>query len=158
MDIRDGTTSLKPDDVSILYFERGELDVSHSFTPNRRGGERPGERLKVTVRFFMEEVQEISVETIAIAGEELSNVRNRRYKRRPTRCSMALVHVRQGRSFWTGSNKGEVAGWWLEANCSWSSITVQITLKNGVKKPNLSGKLRIENKRKVNDRARTTVR
>ena len=27
MDVRDGTTKLKPDDVSILFFERGDLDV-----------------------------------------------------------------------------------------------------------------------------------
>ena len=27
MDVRDGTTNLKPEDVSILYFERGESDV-----------------------------------------------------------------------------------------------------------------------------------
>ena len=27
MDIRDGTTDLKPEDVLVLYFERNELDV-----------------------------------------------------------------------------------------------------------------------------------
>ncbi len=56
MDIRDGTTSLKPDDVSILYFERGELDVRiHSLRIDEEGnvlGAPEGYR-----RFFMEEVQ-----------------------------------------------------------------------------------------------------
>ena len=28
MDVRDGVSELKPDDVSILYFERGDLDVN----------------------------------------------------------------------------------------------------------------------------------
>ena len=27
MDVRDGKSNLKPDDVSILFFERGDLDV-----------------------------------------------------------------------------------------------------------------------------------
>ncbi len=56
MDVRDGTTSLKPDDVSILYFERGELDVRiHSLRIDEEGnilGAPDGYR-----RFFMEEVQ-----------------------------------------------------------------------------------------------------
>ena len=54
MEVRDGTTSLKPADVSILYFERGDLDVQiHSL----RIGE-DGEILKPPAsyrRFFMEE-------------------------------------------------------------------------------------------------------
>ena len=38
MDIRDGTTKLKPEDVSILYFERGELDVRiHSLRIDEEG-------------------------------------------------------------------------------------------------------------------------
>ena len=56
MDIRDGTTSLKPENVSILYFERGELDVRiHSLRIDEEGnvlGAPEGYR-----RFFMEEVQ-----------------------------------------------------------------------------------------------------
>ena len=56
MDVRDGTTSLKPDDVSILYFERGELDVRiHSLRIDEEGnilGAPEGYG-----RFFMEEVQ-----------------------------------------------------------------------------------------------------
>ena len=56
MDIRDGTTKLKPEDVSILYFERGELDVRiHSLRIDEEGnvlGAPEGYR-----RFFMEEVQ-----------------------------------------------------------------------------------------------------
>ncbi len=56
MDVRDGTTGLKPEDVSILYFERGELDVRiHSLRIDEEGnilGAPEGYR-----RFFMEEVQ-----------------------------------------------------------------------------------------------------
>ena len=38
MDVRDGTTSLKPDDVSILFFERGDLDVHiHSLRIDEEG-------------------------------------------------------------------------------------------------------------------------
>ena len=38
MDVRDGTTSLTPDDVSILFFERGELDVRiHSLSLDDQG-------------------------------------------------------------------------------------------------------------------------
>ena len=38
MDVRDGATSLKPEDVSILYFEPGVLDVNiHSITIDRLG-------------------------------------------------------------------------------------------------------------------------
>ena len=38
MDIRDGKTGLKPDDVSILYFERDELDVNiHSISVDEAG-------------------------------------------------------------------------------------------------------------------------
>ena len=55
MDIRDKKTMLKPEDVSILYFERGDLDVRiHSLRLDEQGnvlGQPPGYR-----RFFMEEV------------------------------------------------------------------------------------------------------
>lgn len=38
MDIRDGKTGLKPDDISILYFERDELDVNiHSLRVDEEG-------------------------------------------------------------------------------------------------------------------------
>ena len=54
MDVRDGTTSLKPDDVSILFFERGDLDVHiHSLRIDEEGNilDAPdGYR-----QFFMEE-------------------------------------------------------------------------------------------------------
>ncbi len=54
MDIRDGTTSLAPDDVSILFFERGELDVRiHSLRLDGQGNvlDAPDSYR----RFFMEE-------------------------------------------------------------------------------------------------------
>lgn len=54
MDVRDGKTKLKPEDVSILYFERGNLDVRiHSLEIDGEGnivGAPPGYR-----QFFMEE-------------------------------------------------------------------------------------------------------
>lgn len=38
MDVRDGKTDLKPDDVSILFFERGELDARiHSIRMDKNG-------------------------------------------------------------------------------------------------------------------------
>ena len=38
MDVRDGTTKLKPKDVSILYFERGNIDVNiHSLRIDQEG-------------------------------------------------------------------------------------------------------------------------
>ena len=38
MDIRDDKTSLKPEDVSILFFERGDLEVSiHSLQVDQEG-------------------------------------------------------------------------------------------------------------------------
>ena len=38
MDVRDGATGLKPEDVSILYFERNELEVNiHSITMDEQG-------------------------------------------------------------------------------------------------------------------------
>ena len=38
MDVRDGKTDLKPEDVSILYFERGEADVKiHSIGLDEQG-------------------------------------------------------------------------------------------------------------------------
>ena len=54
MDIRDGTSELKPEDVSILYFERGALDVRiHSLRLDRQGNvlDAPDSYR----RFFMEE-------------------------------------------------------------------------------------------------------
>ena len=54
MDIRDGTSKLKPDDVSILFFERGTLEVRiHSLRIDEEGnivGEPDSYR-----KFFMEE-------------------------------------------------------------------------------------------------------
>ena len=54
MDVRDGTTSLEPEDVSILFFERGDLDVHiHSLRIDEEGNilDAPdGYR-----QFFMEE-------------------------------------------------------------------------------------------------------
>ncbi|MYE23881.1 MAG: AAA family ATPase [Gammaproteobacteria bacterium] len=54
MDVRDEKTKLKPEDVSILYFERGNLDVRiHSLRIDGEGnilGAPPGYR-----QFFMEE-------------------------------------------------------------------------------------------------------
>ena len=54
MDVRDGTTELKPEDVSILFFERGDLDVRiHSIRLDEEGnvlGAPDSYR-----RFFMEE-------------------------------------------------------------------------------------------------------
>ncbi len=38
MDVRDGTTGLKPEDVSLLFFERGDLEVSiHSLRIDEAG-------------------------------------------------------------------------------------------------------------------------
>ncbi len=54
MDVRDGTTNLSPEDVSILFFERGDLDVRiHSLRIDGEGnivGAPEGYR-----KFFMEE-------------------------------------------------------------------------------------------------------
>ena len=56
MDVRDGRTKLKPDDVSILFFERGDLDVRiHSLRLDAEGnvlGAPPSYR-----RFFLEETR-----------------------------------------------------------------------------------------------------
>ena len=56
MDVRDGTTDLTPDDVSILFFERGDLDVRiHSLRLDAEGNvldAPPSYR-----RFFMEETR-----------------------------------------------------------------------------------------------------
>ena len=56
MDIRDSLTPLKPDDVSILFFERSTLDVTiHSLRLDQQGNVHnapPGYR-----KFFMEETQ-----------------------------------------------------------------------------------------------------
>ena len=54
MDVRDGKTELKPDDVSILFFNRGDLDVHiHSMEIDAEGnilGAPDGYR-----SFFLEE-------------------------------------------------------------------------------------------------------
>lgn len=56
MDVRDGKTDLKPEDVSILYFEPGDLDVKiHSIRLDEMGNvldAPPGYR-----KFFMEEMR-----------------------------------------------------------------------------------------------------
>lgn len=56
MDVRDGKTKLKPEDVSILYFERGDLDVRiHSLGIDGEGnilGAPPSYG-----KFFMDEVK-----------------------------------------------------------------------------------------------------
>ena len=56
MDVRDGTTGLKPEDVSILFFERGDLDVHiHSLRFDTEGNvldAPPSYR-----QFFMEETR-----------------------------------------------------------------------------------------------------
>ena len=56
MEVRDGTTNLKPDDVSILFFERSDLDVKiHSLRIDEEGnilGTPESYR-----SFFMEEIQ-----------------------------------------------------------------------------------------------------
>ena len=56
MDVRDASSSLKPDDVSILFFERGALDVTiHSLRLDKMGNiiNTPSGYRK----FFMEETQ-----------------------------------------------------------------------------------------------------
>ena len=54
MDIRDGKTELKPDDVSILFFERGALDVRiHSLRLDKDGNVLDAPQSYR--RFFMEE-------------------------------------------------------------------------------------------------------
>ncbi len=56
MDVRDGTTRLRPEDVSILFFERGDLDVRiHSLRLDKEGNildAPPSYR-----QFFMEETR-----------------------------------------------------------------------------------------------------
>lgn len=56
MDVRDGKAKLKPEDVSILYFERGDLDVHiHSLSIDEEGnilGAPPSYG-----KFFMDEVE-----------------------------------------------------------------------------------------------------
>ena len=56
MEVRDGGSGLKPEDVSLLYFERGKLDVRiHSLRFDKQGnvlGAPPSYR-----RFFMEETE-----------------------------------------------------------------------------------------------------
>lgn len=56
MDVRDGKTNLKPDDVSILFFERRDLDVRiHSLRLDEEGNVYNAP--DVYRRFFMEETQ-----------------------------------------------------------------------------------------------------
>ena len=56
MDVRDGTTGLKPEDVSLLYFERNGLDVCiHSLRFDRLGNVLDAPR--GYRRFFLEEVE-----------------------------------------------------------------------------------------------------
>ena len=56
MDVRDGNGKLKPDDVSILFFERGDLDVRiHSIRLDEEGNLRDAPRSYR--RFFMEETK-----------------------------------------------------------------------------------------------------
>ena len=56
MNVRDGSTALKPDDVSILYFERRNLDVQiHSLRLDERGNVLDAPRSYR--RFFMEETR-----------------------------------------------------------------------------------------------------
>ena len=56
MDVRDGNGKLKPDDVSILFFERGNLDVRiHSIRLDEEGNVRDAPRSYR--RFFMEETK-----------------------------------------------------------------------------------------------------
>ena len=54
MDVRDGKAPLKPDDVSILFFERGALDVHiHSLRLDKNGN--VGDAPESYRKFFMEE-------------------------------------------------------------------------------------------------------
>ncbi len=56
MNVRDGSTALKPEDVSILYFERRNLDVRiHSLRLDERGNVLDAPRSYR--RFFMEETR-----------------------------------------------------------------------------------------------------
>ena len=56
MDVRDGKGKLKPDDVSILFFERGNLDVRiHSLRLDEEGNVLGAPRSYR--RFFMEETR-----------------------------------------------------------------------------------------------------
>ena len=56
MDVRDGKGKLKPDDVSILFFERGDLDVRiHSIHLDEEGNVLDAPRSYR--RFFMNETR-----------------------------------------------------------------------------------------------------
>ena len=56
MDVRDGTTGLRPEDVSILFFERGDLDVRiHSLRLDKEGNVLDAPQSYR--QFFMEETQ-----------------------------------------------------------------------------------------------------
>ena len=56
MDVRDGTTRLRPEDVSILFFERGDLDVwIHSLRLDKEGNVLDAPQSYR--QFFMEETQ-----------------------------------------------------------------------------------------------------
>ena len=55
MDVRDGTTGLKPEDVSILYFEPGDVAVKiHSIRIDKAGNVLDAP--KSYGNFFMDEV------------------------------------------------------------------------------------------------------
>lgn len=55
MDVRDGATPLKPEDVSILFFERGDLDVHiHSLRIDEEGNLEGAP--STYRRFFLDEV------------------------------------------------------------------------------------------------------
>ena len=80
MDVRDGESTLKPDDVSILYFERGDLDVRiHSLRIDEEGNilDAPDSYR----RFFMEETTR-SLWEAAEPGGALRDVCDCRCERR----------------------------------------------------------------------------
>ena len=73
MDVRDGTTDLKPDDVSILFFERKDLDVRiHSLRIDRRGKHRRSTRW--LPKLFLGRNGEVSMEETVY--RDLKNVCN----------------------------------------------------------------------------------
>ena len=76
MDVRDGRGKLKPDDVSILFFERGNLDVRiHSLRLDGEGNvlnAPPSYR-----RFFMEETKR----SLRLQGEGTHDHRDRPHSR-----------------------------------------------------------------------------
>ena len=72
MDVRDGVSDLKPDDVSILFFERDDLDVRiHSLGFDEEGNVRGACYLP---EVFYGRDATVSMETIA--RRDLMNVRH----------------------------------------------------------------------------------